>query len=41
MAFEKRFAVHLAAHTLAPSTLAYGLSHSPAGMLAWLAGARG
>ena len=32
MAFEKRFAIHLAAHTLA-----YGLSDSPAGMLAWIA----
>jgi pimeloyl-ACP methyl ester carboxylesterase len=36
VALEKRFAVHLAAHTLAPSTLAYGLSDSPAGMLAWI-----
>ncbi|WP_345347164.1 epoxide hydrolase [Actinoallomurus liliacearum] len=36
VAFEKRFAVHLAAHVLAPSTLAYGLSDSPAGMLAWI-----
>ncbi|NUP30742.1 MAG: alpha/beta fold hydrolase [Streptomycetaceae bacterium] len=36
VATEKRFAVHLAAHTLAPSTLAYGLADSPAGMLAWL-----
>ena len=33
---EKRFAVHLAAHVLGPSTLAYGLSDSPAGMLAWM-----
>jgi hypothetical protein len=33
---EKRFAVHLAAHVLGPSTLAYGLSDSPAGMLAWV-----
>jgi len=32
VAFEKRFAIHLAAHTLA-----YGLSDSPAGMLAWIA----
>ena len=30
------FAVHLAAHVLAPSTLAYGLADSPAGMLAWM-----
>jgi pimeloyl-ACP methyl ester carboxylesterase len=36
VALEKRFAVHLAAHMLAPSTLAYGLSDSPAGMLAWI-----
>jgi pimeloyl-ACP methyl ester carboxylesterase len=34
VAFEKRFAVHLAAHVLDPSTLSYGLSDSPAGMLA-------
>ena len=33
---ERRFAVHLAAHLLAPSTLGYGLADSPAGMLAWL-----
>ncbi|CCH30075.1 epoxide hydrolase [Actinosynnema sp. NPDC047251] len=33
---EHRFAGHLAAHVLAPSTLAYGLSDSPAGMLAWI-----
>lgn len=36
MGWEKRFAVHLAAHVLAPSTLAHGLSDSPAGMLAWI-----
>ncbi|MBG0823566.1 epoxide hydrolase [Planomonospora sp. ID91781] len=36
IAMEKRFAVHLAAHVLGPSTLAYGLSDSPAGMLAWI-----
>src|SRR5690348_1247367 len=36
VAFERRFAVHLAAHMLAPSTLAYGLTDSPAGMLAWI-----
>jgi pimeloyl-ACP methyl ester carboxylesterase len=36
VAWEKRFAVHLAAHVLDPSTLAYGLSDSPAGMLAWI-----
>jgi hypothetical protein len=36
VALEKRFAVHLAAHLLGPSTLAYGLSNSPAGMLAWM-----
>jgi len=28
--------VHLAAHMLAPSTLAFGLTDSPAGMLAWI-----
>jgi hypothetical protein len=33
---DKRFAVHLAAQVLTPSTLAYGLSDSPAGMLAWI-----
>ena len=33
---ERRFAVHLSAQMLAPSTLAYGLSDSPAGLLAWL-----
>lgn len=33
---QKRFAVHLAAHTLAPTTLAYGLTDSPVGMLAWI-----
>jgi hypothetical protein len=36
VAMERRFAVHLAAHMLAPSTLAYGLTDSPAGMLAWI-----
>src|SRR6266496_6729867 len=33
---ERRFAVHLAAHVLAPSTLGYGLADSPVGMLAWI-----
>jgi pimeloyl-ACP methyl ester carboxylesterase len=33
---SKRFAVHLASHVLEPTTLAYGLADSPAGMLAWL-----
>jgi microsomal epoxide hydrolase len=33
---DRRFAVHLAAHMLEPSTLAVGLSDSPAGMLAWI-----
>jgi pimeloyl-ACP methyl ester carboxylesterase len=33
---DRRFAAHLAAHVLGPSTLAYGLSDSPAGMLAWM-----
>ncbi|SEU24681.1 epoxide hydrolase family protein [Nonomuraea wenchangensis] len=36
VALDRRFAVHLAAHVLAPSTLAYGLSDSPAGLLAWI-----
>ncbi|MCI2422940.1 epoxide hydrolase [Saccharopolyspora sp. K220] len=34
--FHKRFAAHVAVHTLDSSTLAYGLSDSPAGMLAWI-----
>ncbi len=38
---DKRFAVHLAAHVLDPSTLSYGLSDSPAGMLAWILRALG
>ncbi|MFC7110635.1 alpha/beta fold hydrolase [Nonomuraea rubra] len=33
---DRRFAVHLAAHMLAPSTLGFGLADSPAGMLAWI-----
>jgi microsomal epoxide hydrolase len=33
---EHRSAVHLAAHVLAPDTLAAGLADSPAGLLAWL-----
>ncbi|HEV2634382.1 MAG TPA: alpha/beta fold hydrolase [Actinocrinis sp.] len=33
---DRRFAVHLAAHTLGSSTLAAGLSDSPAGLLAWI-----
>jgi pimeloyl-ACP methyl ester carboxylesterase len=36
VALERRFAVHLAAHVLDPSTLAYGLADSPVGMLAWM-----
>ncbi len=36
VALEKRFAVHLAAHMLAPSTLGHGLADSPVGMLAWI-----
>ncbi|MEV4516762.1 epoxide hydrolase [Dactylosporangium sp. NPDC049525] len=36
VALERRFAVHLAAHLLDPETLGYGLSDSPAGMLAWV-----
>lgn len=34
--FERRFAAHLAAHVLHPTTLGYGLADSPAGMLAWM-----
>ncbi|MFC0216036.1 epoxide hydrolase family protein [Paenibacillus chartarius] len=33
---DRRFASHLAVHTLDPGTLAYGLSDSPVGMLAWI-----
>ncbi|MGV9675001.1 epoxide hydrolase family protein [Nocardia sp. NPDC003482] len=36
LALEKRFAVHLAAHMLAPSTLGHALADSPVGMLAWI-----
>lgn len=36
VSFEKKFAVHLAAQVLAPDTLGFGLSDSPAGMLAWI-----
>jgi hypothetical protein len=36
VALERRFAVHLAAHVVDPSTLAYGLADSPVGMLAWM-----
>ncbi|SFE38409.1 Epoxide hydrolase N terminus [Paenibacillus algorifonticola] len=34
--FDHRFASHLAVHVLDPSTLAFGLSDSPVGMLAWI-----
>jgi len=34
--FERRFAAHLAAHVLHPTTLGFGLADSPAGMLAWV-----
>ncbi|HZX06888.1 epoxide hydrolase [Kribbella sp.] len=34
--FERRFAAHLAAHVLHPTTLGYSLADSPAGMLAWI-----
>ena len=34
--FDRRFAVHLAVHVLEPATLGFGLSDSPAGMLAWI-----
>jgi len=33
---HKRFAAHVAVHVLDSSTLAYGLSDSPVGMLAWI-----
>jgi pimeloyl-ACP methyl ester carboxylesterase len=36
VALERRFAAHLAAHVLDPSTLGYGLADSPVGMLAWV-----
>jgi len=36
LTFDRRFAVHLAAHVLDSSTLAYGLTDSPTGMLAWI-----
>ncbi|WP_371525711.1 epoxide hydrolase [Streptomyces sp. NBC_01283] len=36
LSLERRFAAHLAVHVLGPSTLAYGLSDSPVGMLAWI-----
>ncbi|MFI5729149.1 epoxide hydrolase family protein [Kribbella sp. NPDC051587] len=36
IAFERRFAGHLAAHVLHPSTLGFGLADSPAGLLAWI-----
>ncbi len=36
VSWEKRFAVHLAAHVLDPSTLGFALADSPVGMLAWI-----
>jgi microsomal epoxide hydrolase len=36
VALDRRFAVHLAAHLLDPSTLSYGLTDSPVGLLAWI-----
>jgi len=36
VSLDRRFAAHLAVHMLDPSTLAYGLSDSPVGMLAWI-----
>jgi len=36
VSFQRRFAAHVAVHVLDSSTLAYGLSDSPAGMLAWI-----
>ncbi|WP_409061375.1 epoxide hydrolase family protein [Streptomyces sp. SYP-A7185] len=36
ISLERRFAAHLAVHVLGPSTLSYGLSDSPVGLLAWI-----
>jgi pimeloyl-ACP methyl ester carboxylesterase len=36
VSLDRRFAAHLAVHVLEPSTLAYGLSDSPVGLLAWM-----
>lgn len=36
VAFDRKFAVHLAAHVLDAGTLGFGLTDSPAGMLAWI-----
>ncbi|MFE2735479.1 epoxide hydrolase family protein [Streptomyces sp. NPDC059349] len=36
LALDRRFASHLAVHVLDSSTLAYGLSDSPVGLLAWI-----
>ncbi|MEV0523558.1 epoxide hydrolase [Streptomyces sp. NPDC050439] len=36
LSLEKRFAAHLAVHVLGPSTLSFGLSDSPVGLLAWI-----
>jgi pimeloyl-ACP methyl ester carboxylesterase len=36
LTLDRRFAAHLAAHVLDPATLGYGLTDSPAGMLAWI-----
>lgn len=36
LAFDRRFAVHLAVQVLEPTTLGIGLSDSPVGMLAWI-----
>ncbi|MEV2252920.1 epoxide hydrolase [Streptomyces sp. NPDC050147] len=36
LSLERRFASHLAVHVLGPSTLSYGLSDSPVGLLAWI-----
>ena len=36
IAFQRRFAAHMAVHILEPETLSYGLTDSPVGMLAWL-----
>jgi pimeloyl-ACP methyl ester carboxylesterase len=36
VSFQRRFVAHVAVHVLDSSTLAHGLSDSPAGMLAWM-----
>ncbi|MGO4546694.1 epoxide hydrolase family protein [Paenibacillus sp. 2TAB23] len=36
LAFQRRFASHVAVHMLDSTTLAYGLNDSPVGLLAWI-----